>query len=417
MVWSGWVGDSIEGVSVSSREGAHVCVCPPTQNHQITHHPLHTHTHPIDRSQHTPSFPLQAHHDDPFDTDEESQTLPPFPAATTGGGNSNSKAAPGGAGAGVTGAGEEGGGAGGGSGASWWLDDSVAAGSIRGAFLHVWCVGPYNKTPHAHIHSPNTHDTQHIMTGGSSNGHPHGAAGVLSLKRPFAARDKTAVAFFLLHLGGMAWLLLLPPKRSSPSSTSSSHTFSWPLALTLATLTGATLGATILRALLYQPSIRKALIRQAPFWSGGMQGALALWLLLRLPWCVWGYVWVWVSMEGGGRGRGCGGVGVRVRVDVGGRGGVYILTDWPTHPASLLTVIPMPPPTTTHKRNEKTENRGSGAPHLFLQLGLLLLLAYNARGEWAWGRRCAREGGLGFAAVLAGRCEGEGRRGGVMLVG
>ena len=46
-------------------------------------------------------------------------------------------------------------------------------------------------------------------------------------------------------------------------------------------------------------------------------------------------------------------------------------------------------------------NRRS-APHLFLQLALLLLLAHSARGEWARGRRWARGGNLNFAAVLAG---------------
>jgi hypothetical protein len=59
-------------------------------------------------------------------------------------------------------------------------------------------------------------------------------------------------------------------------------------------------------------------------------------------------------------------------------------------------------PATTNKQTNKQPNNRRSAPHLFLQLALLSLLAHNARSEWSWGQRWARDGNLGFAAVLAG---------------
>ena len=112
---------------------------------------------------------------------------------------------------------------------------------------------------------------------------------MLSLKRPLTTRDKAQVGFFLLHMGGMAWILLSPsPQPAATATTASSppsRAFSWLAALALAVAAGAGLGAACLRALLYQPSTRRALIRQAPFLSAGAQAALALLLLVRLPWC------------------------------------------------------------------------------------------------------------------------------------
>ena len=103
---------------------------------------------------------------------------------------------------------------------------------------------------------------------------------MLSLKRPLTTRDKAQVGFFLLHMGGMAWILLSPsPQPAATATTASSppsRAFSWLAALALAVAAGAGLGAACLRALLYQPSTRRALIRRAPFLSAGAQAALAL---------------------------------------------------------------------------------------------------------------------------------------------
>jgi hypothetical protein len=110
---------------------------------------------------------------------------------------------------------------------------------------------------------------------------------VLSLKRPLTTRDKAPIAFFLLHLGGMVWVLLSPPAytTTTTTTTSSSPGFSWRAALTLAIAAGVGMGVVTLRALLYQPATRaRALVRQGPFVAAGAQAALALLLLARLPW-------------------------------------------------------------------------------------------------------------------------------------
>ena len=77
---------------------------------------------------------------------------------------------------------------------------------------------------------------------------------------------------------------MTPTTPTTTTSPSPLPAFSWPAALALAVAAGAAMGAVVLRALLYEPGLRRGLVRRAPLWAAGAQGVLALLLLVRLPW-------------------------------------------------------------------------------------------------------------------------------------
>lgn len=176
-------------------------------------------------------------------------------------------------------------------GSSWYVTCFFGRGCrLASGVVSAHCV--FFNQSHAPTH---TLPTDPHPTGGGGHG-----AGVLSLKRPLTTRDKLPALFFILHLGGMAWILASPPSYTTTPNPTPSSSFSWPLALALAVVAGVGMAALVLRTLLYQPGPRRGLIRLGPLWAAGAQGLLALLLLLRLPWYVCMYVCPWVGWMGAG---------------------------------------------------------------------------------------------------------------------